>query len=213
MVSGATGAIVVGSSPLFTAITAHFLLRNDKITPYRMVSIAIGIVGVIIISISRQPWSFHGLKELTGILIIISGNVSSAIGNIIVARDRQNIHPIILNSAQIFSGGCLLLFISFFLEGVPNFIQPLKFYLVLLWLAGISAAAFSLWFILLKRQDVKVSELNIWKFVIPVSGALLSWTVLPDESPDIASIAGMIFVALSIMTANLPQFFLFPRKK
>lgn len=203
MVSGAVGAIVVGSSPLFTAIIAHYCMTDDRMTVYQTASIMSGIIGVCVISMSRQPWLSSGWREFTGILILILGNMSCAIGNVIVAKDRQNINPLILNSSQIFLGGGFLFLISLPLEGMPNFVYPLKFYLVLLWLAVISAAAFSLWFVLLKRPEVKVSELNIWKFIIPVSGATLSWIMLPGESPNRMLVIGMIFIALSIVISNL----------
>lgn len=64
--------------------------------------------------------------------------------------------------------------------------------------------AFSLWFVLLKRPGVKVSELNLWKFIIPVCGAALSWIFLPEESPQLILVLGMICIALAIVLFNLP---------
>jgi drug/metabolite transporter (DMT)-like permease len=62
-----------------------------------------------------------------------------------------------------------------------------------------SAAAFSIWFTLLKRPNVKVSVINIWKFIIPVFGTILSWVLLPDESPDFIAILGMVIIGISII--------------
>jgi drug/metabolite transporter (DMT)-like permease len=82
----------------------------------------------------------------------------------------------------------------------------------LLWLAFISAVAFSLWFWLLRRPGVKVSDLNLWKFIIPVSGAILSWVILPDESPNMSSIFGMAMIALSIVLFNKNSWNRVPRE-
>ena len=76
------------------------------------------------------------------------------------------------------------------------------YYISLAWLSFMSAAAFSIWFTLLQRPGVKVSELNVWKFIIPVFGALLSWIILPDESADPVAITGMVFIALSLIVLN-----------
>ena len=60
-----------------------------------------------------------------------------------------------------------------------------------------SAAAFSIWFHLLSQ--VKVSQLNIWKFLIPLVGAALSWLLIPGEHPDLPTLAGMVLIILGII--------------
>jgi drug/metabolite transporter (DMT)-like permease len=203
LIPGALGAIVIGSSPLFSAIAAHFLTPDDEMNLVKTIIILIGIIGVVLISISRQPWSANGFSEFIGVFLLILGCISSAVGNIIVSSDKKNIDPLILNSAQIFAGGLLLFLISLPLEGFPHFnVQP-AFYAALLWLSILSAVAFSIWFTLLKKPEIKVSELNLWKFIIPVFGALFSWTLLPDEAPELFSVIGMSFIAVSIFSYNL----------
>ena len=61
-----------------------------------------------------------------------------------------------------------------------------------------AAIAFSLWFKLLQRPGVKVSELNLWKFINPVVGAILSWLLVPDENPEWLTISGMIIITAII---------------
>ncbi|MDD5456843.1 MAG: DMT family transporter [Candidatus Margulisbacteria bacterium] len=198
LVPGALGAIVVGSTPLITAITAHFLMPDDKLNPQKMTFILFGLLGIVIISISRHPLTSAGLKELGGIGLLIFGNIASAIGNVIVAKDKKVENPVLLNSVQMLIGGIFLLFISIPFEGLPEFIFPLPFYLILLWLSFISALAFSIWFFLLKKTTIRVSGLNMWKFIIPVFGAMLSWILISSEKPDIYQMLGMVFVAISI---------------
>jgi drug/metabolite transporter (DMT)-like permease len=124
------------------------------------------------------------------------------LGNILVARQRAVLEPIFLNSLQLFMGGLGLWALSRPLEGGLPADLPWSFWLALAWLAFLSAAAFSIWFGLLRRPAVKVSELNLWKFLIPVCGALLSWLLLPDESPTLWPIAGMVCIAGAIVLFN-----------
>jgi drug/metabolite transporter (DMT)-like permease len=77
--------------------------------------------------------------------------------------------------------------------------KPLVYWLDLIWLSFISAFAFSLWFKLLQRPGVKVSELNLWKFIIPVVGAVLSWLLVPGEYPEWLTITGMIIITGSLI--------------
>ena len=125
------------------------------------------------------------------------------LANITVARDSRTLSPLVLTSAQIFIGGMILLVVSIPVEGLPGFHYPVAYYGVLLWLSMVSAVGFSIWFSLLKKPGVKVSTLNLWKFIIPVFGAVIVWIILPDEQPELAAIIGMVFVVLSILSFNL----------
>jgi len=83
-----------------------------------------------------------------------------------------------------------------------NFNLPSEYWLSLGWLAMVSAFAITIWFGLLQRPGVKVSNLNTWKFIIPIFGAFLSWMILPGENPDTISIIGMIVIAFSLLLVN-----------
>lgn len=203
IVPAAIAAIIIGASPLVFAVASHIAFKDDKLTINKMLCIITGITGIVIITASRRMLHLSGNFEVIGIVLIIFSSISSAIGSILVVKDKHNINLFILNSAQFIFGGTLLLFLSFFIEGAPDFAQPFPYYASLFWLAAVSASAFSIWFYLLKLPGVKVSELNLWKFVIPVSGAALSWLILPEESPTLSAVAGMVLVAVSIIFYNL----------
>jgi len=204
MVSGALAAIMIGASPLTAAVISHLFMGNDVMTRSRSISLSIGMVGVIILSVSRLPWvSPTGLVEFTGIGLLFICTVSSAFGNVLVAKEKSDLDPIFLNSIQIFIGGFFLFLVSIFQQGLPPIDFPAEYYLALLWLSILSAVSFSLWFVLLQRPGVKVSRLNLWKFIIPVFGAVFSWVFLPDESPGIFPVIGMICIAVSIISFNI----------
>ncbi len=199
LVQGSTGAIVTGSTPLIAAITAHIFLKDDKLSLRKAICIFSGISGIILISIESQFVSTDSFKELWGILILLGATFSSSIGNVIVSVDKSDMNPIALNSAQIELGGFMLLLLSFIFESYPRVVINKQFIFVLLWLSFISAVGFSIWFYLLKKDRIKVSELNMWKFIIPIFGALISWVLLKNDSPSIISVIGMLIVALSVL--------------
>jgi drug/metabolite transporter (DMT)-like permease len=203
LVSGALGAIVVGSSPLVAAVVAHFAMDNDEMTLPKAAAITGGMTGICIISLSRQPWTAAGLWELLGVVLLLLGAVFSAVGNVLVARDRRSVHPVALSAAHFLLGGAVLLAVSLPIEGPPRLALPWPFWGTLLWLALLSAVAFSVWFSLLTMPGAKVSELNLWKFVIPVFGALFSWLLLPEEKPELLTVLGMLCVASSVLGYGL----------
>lgn len=192
-------AIIVGGIPLFSSLTAHFFLHDDHLNKRKIISILAALSGVILISISRDPATEQGRTEIVGILLLVTACISEAFLQVILKKNRQPYDPMKLNSAQIFIGGLALFLASIPLEGLPEFKQPGLFYGALLWLSFLSAAAFSIWYALLQRPEVKISELNMMKFLNPVLGAILSWIILAGDSPEFFSIIGMIIISGSVL--------------
>jgi drug/metabolite transporter (DMT)-like permease len=95
-----------------------------------------------------------------------------------------------------------LFLVSVPVEGALRGPFPPTYFYALAWLSFLSAAAITIWNTLLQRPGVKVSLLNMWKFLIPVSGAILSWMILTDENPDLFSVLGMGFITLALIALN-----------
>jgi drug/metabolite transporter (DMT)-like permease len=204
LVPAALGAIIIGSAPLFVAMTAHFFMPDDKMNSSKLMIFLLGIGGIVLVSIGRNNFSSTAEASLLGIFLLILVNFVSGIGNVIVAKTKnENIPPLVLSSSAMILGGSLLFIISVPIEGYHWNPKPTEYYASLLWLSFLSAAAVSIWFVLLKRTSVKVSDLNFWKFLIPVAGAVLAWIVLPDEKPGIVAILGMTVIALSLILLNI----------
>lgn len=207
LIPGALAAMVIGASPLVTAVLAHYCMAGDRLTAAKAGSLLLGLGGVAVLSVSRLPWATTaGLVELAGIGVLLLCNVAGALGNILVARHRSELDPVFLNSVQIFIGGFGLWLLSLLLEPRSSQALPWVYFAALGWLAFLSAAAFSIWFVLLRRPGVRVSELNLWKFLIPLCGALLSWLLLPGEAPSLWPVVGMLCIAAAIVLFNLAAF-------
>ena len=198
LVRGAQAAIMIGASPLVAAVVAHFVMKNDRMTARKTGSIVLGFSGIVLLALASKPWSPMGGRELGGLLLLLCASIVGTFGNVVVARGKApGLHPVGLAALQMLIGGIVLLLMGLAFEGPLSLAQPLRFYAILAWLALLSACAFAIWFHLLQR--IAVSELNLWKFLIPLSGAILSWLLLAGESPDAISIGGMLLVALGII--------------
>lgn len=205
LVPASISAMIVGSGPLFVALLAHFFATNDRMTGYKTGSILLGVAGVAVITLGRKSLPSGAEIALLGVVYLLLNNFSSAITNVVIARKKQSISPMVLTSSSLFIGGVFMFVISFPIEGIPQKAFPTEYYVALAWLSFLSAAAISIWNTLLRRPSVKVSELNVWKFLIPVAGAILSWIILPNESPDLVSVSGMILIGLSLVIINIPN--------
>jgi len=199
LVPGALAAIIVGSQPLVTAIVATLMHKEDKLTRKKIITIVFGLSGVILISAGRQALKFGTALELLGVILLIFANIAVATSNVIVSVRSKGINPLVLSSSTLLLGGVILYLVSIPLEGVHHEVKPMEYWVILTWLSIMASVAFSLWFTLLQRPGVKVSELNLWKFIIPVVGAILSWLLVPEEKPEWLTISGMIIITGSLI--------------
>jgi drug/metabolite transporter (DMT)-like permease len=202
IVPGALAAVIVGSQPLVTAVVAALMNKSERLTKRKIITIVLGISGVILISVGRQAFKIASTLEILGVLMILGANISTATSNVMVSLRSKGIHPFVLSSASLFIGGIIIFILSLLFETTPAVPKPGEYWVDLIWLSFMSAFAFSLWYKLLQRPNVKVSELNLWKFIIPVVGAVLSWLLVPGEKPEWLTITGMV-----IITASLIGFF------
>jgi len=199
-VPGALGAVIVGSQPFVTAVVARIMIKDERFSRAKVTAIAVGIAGIMLVSFGRQEFHFGGPMELVGIVLIFIANISTATSNVLISKRGKKMNPLVLSSFSILIGGIIIYFVSLVFEGKPvNHDYPALYWVSLVWLAFMSACTFSIWYILLKRPEVRVSELNLWKFIIPVFGAILSWIMVPGENADWVTISGMIVIALSLI--------------
>jgi drug/metabolite transporter (DMT)-like permease len=204
LVPAAIAAVVIGGGPLIIAITAHLLTHNDKMTKPKIACILLGMIGIIIIALDKSPLTGGGsYLQLAGILMLLISAVAGGIGNIVVSKYKSCINPISLTSFQMILGGLMLFTASLFVNGMPKINIKPEFIIALLWLCFVSATAFAIWFKLLQIPIVKVSELNIWKFIIPVFGGIFSWIIIPNEHPTAIIIIGMAITASAVVLYNL----------
>lgn len=203
LIPSALGAMLVGSSPLFIAMVAHVTMKTDRLTPLKTLSILVGVAGIVIITLGRQKVELKGELEWLGITLLLINNFLSGYSNVLISKSKRMIHPVILSSSSLITGGFALYLISLPIEGLSAGPFPATYFISLGWLSFLSAAAFSIWYTLLSRPGVKVSVINTWKFLIPVLGAWLSWTIIPEEKPDIIQIIAMAVIAVSLVLLSL----------
>jgi len=145
------------------------------------------------------PFHFAGIRFIISGLMILAGNVATAVSNVIISIRSRDIDPLVLSSSSLFFGGVILFLMSVPFESRPIAPYTMNYCIALAWLSFMAATAFSIWYKLLQRPGVKVPELNLWKFITPVTGAALSWLLVPDEHPEWLTISGMLIITISLI--------------
>nr|WP_262985602.1 DMT family transporter [Virgibacillus halodenitrificans] len=131
---------------------------------------------------------------------MILAALTGAIGTIMAKELAVGIHPFALTGWQLTIGAALLLVIGLprLDEGAITF-TPLG-YGLLIYSALLSAAAFALWYSILKYN--KAGEISMFKFITPVSGAILSAMFVPGERLNLFIIGALFLVAVGIIAVN-----------
>ncbi|MFC0877878.1 DMT family transporter [Saccharicrinis sp. FJH2] len=197
-VPGAIGAIIVGSGPLFIAFMSHFMMDNDKMGLKKALVMLLGFSGIVLVSLGKKATGSADF-QLIGVLFLLVSNTLGGFANIVIAKSKGKVPALVLSSTTLVIGGIGLFVLSLPIEGLQTGPFPLEYWLSLSWLSMLSAVAISIWFSLLRRPGIKVSSLNMWKFLVPVSGVILSWIIISSEKPDVITLSGMLLTAVALV--------------
>ncbi len=205
MVPGAISAIIIGAGPLFITVMAHITLKDDKLNARKIFAIILGLAGVALISLTGEEFATSD-KFYLGIGLLLLSNLIGSYTNIMVVKQGKGVSSMLLTMYSNLSGGLMLFFASLFVEPTDalHHALPLEFYGAIIWLAIIPAAGFTIWYYLLGLPGVKVSELNIFKFIIPGTGVILSWLLLPGEYPTWGTVLGIAIISSALLVLQLP---------
>ena len=198
--SGTKGSILASTSTFFAVILAHFFYDEDKLNMRKIIGVALGFIGVSIVNISGN--GIQGGFTLTGEGFVIMSSLMGALGGIYTKKVAKDIDPFLVSGYQLFIGSLFLIMAgSLGLE--KGIIFSIEGFGLLLYLGFISAAAFSMWTILLKYNGV--GKISIYKFTIPIFGVFLSYIFLGERLLGANVVLSIILVAASIILINLDR--------
>ncbi|WP_081755917.1 DMT family transporter [Paucisalibacillus sp. EB02] len=196
-VSGMQGAILSSASTFFTVILAHFYYRSDRMSWRKTIGLLAGFMGIVIANWGQElklsfQWDGEGYMILSGL--------TAAIATIMAKELATGIHPVTITGWQLTLGGVIMLIVGLPLldEGAITF-TPIGWGLFI-YSALLSSIAFTLWYSLLKYNNA--GELSIYKFIVPVSGTVMSAMFIPGESLNLFIYLAIAFVALGIIVVN-----------
>lgn len=199
-VSGAISSIIMGMTPLINVLLAHVLASNDKLNVYKIISLVVSLIGLVLIVGMGSNGKPLDWKGISGIVLLLLSIIFQGYSAISVSEDKGKVNPIFLNAVQMFFGGLLIYIVGIATEGYHSFIgKPMGFYVSLGTLVFISVFAFSFWFIALQSKGAKVSDINMCRLINPILGAMLSWVMLAGEHPTFSTVAGMIIIVSSLV--------------
>jgi drug/metabolite transporter (DMT)-like permease len=194
------GAILNLLIPVISAVLASFMLK-EKLTLLRIASLAIGLIGVVFLSVGdlRQA-SFGSMKFLTGNLLIFGGCLGSSFYNVYCKGLMQKFSEL---EILIYS------YITASIASIPLLLwaEPFHFRSILAFDAKATAAflflalfmygaSMLLFFKALQHLDVTIASMSL--YLVPVFGVILAATLL-GERLNLTAVAGAAIVLISTL--------------
>lgn len=199
-VSAVKSSILVSTSVFTVAVLAHFMFKEDKLSWRKAIGLLLGFAGVVLVNVSLLDGALFSFSMMGEGLILISVTMG-AITVVLIRMRRRSIDVMKLNGWQLFLGGMGMILVGMIGDPhIPRFTWASG--ALLLWLAALSGIAFTLWFTMLKYHNA--APLEQYKFLIPVSGTLLSVLIL-GESLRIEMLFAVLLVSIGTVIVNMQR--------
>ncbi len=195
--SGVKASIIVALNVFLSILVAALLFHQESLTAKKMGGCLIGFMGVVLVNMAGMDFQFH----LTGEGFMVLSTVASAFSAVFLKRFSQQHHPVMLSGYQFALGGVVMIIIGLAMGGRITVVKPLGLVL-LVYMALISAVAYTLWGVLLKYNPV--SRVAVFGFMNPVFGVILSALLLneKDQAGGWISLISLVLVCIGIYVVN-----------
>lgn len=196
--TGVKASIIEASNVFLAILIPSLMLKHENLTIKKMLGCIIGFMGVVIINLNGASLDIN--MKLSGEGLIFMSAVMYALSSILVKEYSKNEQPVVLSGYQFILGGIVMILIGIFTGGkVSGF--NLNSTLLLIYMALISAVAYSLWSILLKYNPV--GKVAVFGFLNPVCGVILSAILLKEGNVfNIFGMISLILVCVGIYMVN-----------
>ena len=196
--TGVKASIIEGVNVFVAVLVASLLFQQEKLTGKKIVGCLIGFAGVVIVNLGG---SMDMGFRLTGEGFIFLSTVAYAFSSVFLKRYSKDENPVLLSGYQFITGGIIMCVIGLLMGGkVHGFAATSTGMLV--YLAVVSAVAYSLWGILLKYNPV--SKVAVFGFMNPVFGVILSALLLGEgaQAAGVKSLIALLLVSIGIYVVN-----------
>jgi drug/metabolite transporter (DMT)-like permease len=191
--SSGMGAILASTNPLLLALAAPRLL-GEPLTRRKLLGMVLGVSGVVITMAARAGLQTARPQDVA---LAIGGVVSLTASTILYKRLHDKSHPLVVNGAQLFCAGLILVPAALLLHGAPHVALSAQIAVAFAYLVVVmSIGASLLWFWLLSHGDA--SRVSAWYFLTPVFGLLLGAALLGEKLAPLDAV-GLVVIAAGLL--------------
>lgn len=197
--TGVKGSIIEAANVFLAIIFASLIFRQEKINMTKTAGCIVGFAGVVLVNLTGS--GLGGGIRFDGEGFMLIACAAYAMSSVLIKRFSEREDPVIISGYQFAFGGIVMMAVGFFAGGSLHGGDPAAAAL-LLYMALISAVAYSLWGLLLKYNPI--SKVTVFGFMTPVFGVILSAVFLGEaaDMPWLQTLAALLLVSAGIFIVN-----------
>ena len=200
--ASAEGSIIQGVHAFVSILVACYLFRFEKMNRLKWLGGLLGVAGIVLVNLGGGTLG-GGMSVMGEGFLLVSMFASACSAGMIRAYGQAE-NPVALSGWQFVTGGAMLIAAGWLFGGRLTPVSAAAWG-VLLYLAFLSATAYSVWSLLLRVNPV--SRVAVYSFLQPVFGVLLSLLLVREGGgvPLLRYGAALLLVCLSIAIVGRGQ--------
>ena len=185
-------SIMFYSMPVWLALSAHFLIPGERLTPLRILGLTLAMGGVVLALIDRS----NGQASLAGDLLALIGALGWAgIALLVRATPLSQVTPVVQLLFQVAVSAPILLIAAPFFGDLMRDPQPVHWLGLLFQTVFVASLGFLFWFWLMKLY--RANTVASFSFLSPVFAVIFGWLILGEQ------IALTVWGALALVAVGI----------
>jgi len=191
-------AILTAMVPLFTVVFAHFWTRDERITPAKLIGIAIGLVGV---GVLFAPTLAQGIKiEFWGMLAVVGASASYGFSILVARKYLGGLSHLVASTSQLGAATLVMIPLSIAFERPWDLHPSMNAIAALLTLALLGTSlAYILYYWLI--HNTGATRTSLVTYIMPFVGVVWGALIL-HERLDWTAIIGLLLIVGGILVVT-----------
>lgn len=197
--TGVKSSIIEASNVFFAILVSSLIFRYEKLGKVKIFGCLLGFAGVVLINLNGT--GLDASMTFLGEGCILLSTISYAFSSAMIKNYSQKENPVTLSGYQFITGGLIMTAAGLLFGGSFGGFT-IKSIMLLIYMAMISAVAYSLWGILLKYNPV--GKVAVYGFTNPVFGVILSAVLLGEKNQafTMQGLISLLLVCVGIFIVN-----------
>jgi drug/metabolite transporter (DMT)-like permease len=201
-ISSGLAGILQSTAPFFTLVLAATFVHDEHITRGRVVGIAIGFLGILVLSARNLAdiGSAAGAQRLLGELGVVLASLAYGAGNTYARRALREARPLVLATGQVGWALAMVVALAFLVDGGITLPSVPEAVFAVGWLGAVGTGfAYIVFFRLLTGWGP--TRASLVAYLLPVVAVVLGVVVL-RETVDATFLAGAVLIVAGIWVVN-----------
>ena len=188
-------ALIKQVGALFYVCFSFLFIKEDTPTVKKIVAAAVGFLGIIVLNINSEGFSFA-----LGDLLILCASFCTVFSNVISKKVFVKVSPITSTGISQLFGGIVLLAVGFAMGGNVHFRWDCSL-LIMAYICSASIVSYCIWFGIVKNGEL--SKLFIIKFAEPVFACIFSAVILGENILKWQYLISFALISTGILISNI----------